>query len=99
MWSWSVRIQPSEQRSFEYKATFALSGAGSESSGAKGSALEPRYLYAQGDLAVFLEDLGAGRREIGDLLERLDRGPSAEILVQIADEAMEILWPNRSVSF
>jgi hypothetical protein len=92
MLTWTVRIQPSDERSFGYKATF--SGAGARS--ADRPALVPRYLYGQGDLAVFLEDLGAPAPRIGSLLDELDGGPSAEISVDIEDEALNNLRNERS---
>ncbi len=99
MWSWKVQIQPSDEQSFEYKATFALSKKGLREGIAEGPVLAPRYLYGQGDLAVFLEDLGAGAPAIGTLIQELNDRPSAEIVVEIAEEAMEILWPGLSRPF
>ena len=96
--SGKIRIQPSEERSFGYKATLSLAGAGGAEA-SRDRVLEPRYLYAQGDLAVFLEDLGARRNEIGDLLDRLDRGGrNAEIVVAVADggTGIESLWCGSS---
>ena len=99
MWSWKVRILPSDEGCFEYMATFSFSGAGSEGGVAERHVLEPRYLYGQGDLAVFLEDLGAGSGAIGVLLEELNDRPNAEIIIEIADEALELLWMQRSQPF
>jgi hypothetical protein len=96
MWSWKVRILPSDEGSFEYMATFSISGAGREGLPAERQVLEPRYLYGQGDLAVFLEDLGAGSGAIGVLLDELNDRPNAEIIVEIGDEALELLWMSRS---
>lgn len=97
MLTWTVRIQPSDERSFGYKATFSHAGAGSARS-ADRPALVPRYLYGQGDLAVFLEDLGAPAARIGSLLDELDGGPSAEISVDIEDEGLKTLQNERSQS-
>ncbi len=95
MLTWTVRIQPSDERSFGYKATFSRAGAvGVRSADRPG--LIPRYLYGQGDLAVFLEDLGAPAPRIGSLLDELDGGPSAEISVDIEDEALNTLQNERS---
>ena len=99
MWSWKVRILPSDAGSFEYMATFSLSGAGPEGLVAERQMLDPKYLYGQGDLAVFLEDLGAGAAAIGLLLEELNDRPNAEIIVEIADEALELLWAGQSQPF
>ena len=95
MLTWTVRIQPSDERSFGYKATFSGEGAGGARS-ADHPVLVPRYLYGQGDLAVFLEDLGAPAPRIGSLLDELDGGPSAEISVDIEDEALNNLRNERS---
>ena len=88
-----VRIQTSDERTFGYKATFS-----SESGvrAADRAVPDPRYLYGQGDLAVFLEDLGASAPRIGSLLDELDGGPSAEIRVDIEDEALNNLRNERS---
>ena len=90
-----VRIQASNERSFGYKATFSRAGAGGARS-ADRPVPDPRYLYGQGDLAVFLEDLGAPAPRIGSLLDELDGGPSAEIRVDIEDEALNNLRNERS---
>lgn len=90
-----VRIQTSDERTFGYKATFSRE----ESGGARPAERpvpDPRYLYGQGDLAVFLEDLGASAPRIGSLLDELDGGPSAEIRVDIEDEALNNLRNERS---
>ena len=49
------------------------------------------YLYGDGDLAVFLEDLGAAAPEIWILLEQLHGRKTAEMMVEVTDEAMEVL--------
>lgn len=90
----TVRIQASDERSFGYKATFSRAGAGARS--ADRPVADARYLYGQGDLAVFLEDLGAPAPRIGSLLDELDGGPSAEISVDIEDEALNNLRNERS---
>jgi hypothetical protein len=99
MWSWKVRILPSDEGSFEYMATFSFSGSDREGLPAERQVLDPRYLYGQGDLAVFLEDLGAGSGAIRVLLEELNDRPNAEIIIEIADEALELLWMERSQPF
>jgi hypothetical protein len=94
MWSWKVRVQPSDEGDFEYMAVFSLTGSVREPRASR-QVLDARYLYGQGDLAVFLEDLGAAPPEIGSLLDELDGRPTAEIVVEIGDEAMEVLWRDR----
>ena len=91
----TVRIQASDERSFGYKATFS-STAASAARTAERPVADPRYLYGQGDLAVFLEDLGAPAPRIGSLLDELDGGPSAEIRVDIEDETLNNLRNERS---
>jgi hypothetical protein len=93
----TVRIQPSDERSYGYKATFSRPGSGGARSTDRPAPF-PRYLYGQGDLAVFLEDLGAPAPRIGSLLDELDGGPSAEIRIDIEDEALKTLQKERSQS-
>jgi len=50
-----------------------------------------QYLYGHGDLAVFLEDLGAQTGEILGLLDRMHGGAVEEISITPTDEAMEVL--------
>ena len=91
---WKVRVQPSDEGDFEYMAVFSIAGSAREKQ-ADRQVLDARYLYGQGDLAVFLEDLGAAPPEIGTLLDELNGRPSAEIEVEIGDEALEVLWHDR----
>ncbi len=86
---WKVRVQPAERAPYEFSATLLLRGAGDA------SALDVSYLYGDGDLAVYLEDLGARVPEICGLLERLRACKSAEIVVEVSDEAMEVLARRR----
>lgn len=90
MLTWTVRIQPSDERTFGYKATFSRPVSGGPRPAQRPSPV-PRYLYGQGDLAVFLEDLGAPAPSIGSLLDELDGRPSAEIRIDIEDEALKTL--------
>jgi len=83
---WKICVQPAEREPFVFRATFVLRRAGCDE-----GVLDARYLYGDGDLAVFLEDLGAGSSEIWGLLERLQGQKTAEILVDVTDEAMEVL--------
>jgi hypothetical protein len=96
MLTWTVRIQPSDERSFGYKATFSRPGTGGPRPPDR--PVVPHYLYGQGDLAVFLEDLGAPAPRIGNLLDELDGRRSAEISVDIEDEALNNLRNERSQS-
>jgi hypothetical protein len=82
---WRIRIQPAGRIPFEFKATLLLNGAGGV------SPLDVSYLYGDGDLAVFLEDLGAVPRAICALIEELRGRAVAEIPVDVSDEAMEVL--------
>ena len=81
---WMVRIQPARLDPFVFKATF-------ERSGTALGLLDARYLYGDGDLAVFLEDLGAGAPAICGLLQSLEARGAAEIAIDITEEAMEVL--------
>ena len=81
---WMVRIQPAQLEPFVFKATF-------ERSGTAVGVLDARYLYGDGDLAVFLEDLGAVAPAIWSLLRSLEARGAAEIAIDITEEAMEVL--------
>lgn len=83
---WKIRVQPAERTPFLFKATFVQRGSDGDE-----SPLEALYLYGGGDLAVLLQDLGAGVPEICGLLQTLEERPSAEIFVDVTDEAMEVL--------
>lgn len=83
---WKIRVQPAERKPFVFKATFVGRGSGGDE-----GALDARYLYGDGDLAVLLEDLGAGVPDICRLLDDLHGKPSAEICVDVSEEAMEVL--------
>lgn len=86
---WKVRVQPSDQTPYQFKATMLLKEAGGAGD------LEVNYLYGDGDLAVFLEDLGAPVPAICVLIEELRGRRTAEILVDVSDEAMEVLSRRR----
>jgi len=89
---WTVRIRPAQREPFVFEATFQ--GAGSSSRGV----LEARYLYGNGDLAVFLEDLGADTPAIWQLLEKLDASANGDIEIAITEEAMEVLVRGKKPS-
>jgi hypothetical protein len=83
---WKIRVQPAERTPFQHKAIFIRRSSGSDE-----TVLEARYLYGDGDLAVLLEDLGAGVPEISRLLDDVHSSQSAEILVDVTEESMEML--------
>jgi hypothetical protein len=83
---WKIRVQTAGHLPFAFKATFVTPSTDIDE-----RALDPRYLYGDGDLAVLLEDLGARAAEICLLLETLQRTQSAEISVDVTEEAMEVL--------
>ena len=86
---WKVRIQPSDQTPYQFKATMLLKGV------AEPGELEVSYLYGDGDLAVFLEDLGAAVPAICILIEQLRGRRTAEIRLDVTEEAMEVLSRRR----
>ena len=88
---WTVRIRPAQREPFVFEATFQ--GAASSR-----GVLEARYLYGNGDLAVFLEDLGADTPAIWQLLEKLDASANGEIEIAITEEAMEVLVRGKKPS-
>jgi len=79
---WTIRISPAGREPFMFVAKFA---------GRDGNVIDARYLYGDGDLAVFLEDLGAAKMGIGQLLDRLNLDRFAEIAIDVTEEAMEVL--------
>lgn len=83
---WKIRVQPAGQTPFAFKATFVTRATDDDE-----RALDSRYLYGDGDLAVLLEDLGARVSEICLLIETLQKTPSAVIDVDVTEEAMEVL--------
>lgn len=88
---WKIRIQPAERTPFVFKATFLQRGSANDE-----HALDVLYAYGDGDLAVLLQDLGADVGEICGLLDTLRERPSAEIMVDVTDEAMEVLSRARA---
>jgi hypothetical protein len=83
---WKIRVQPASVPPFAFKATFVTRATDDDE-----RALDSRFLYGDGDLAVLLEDLGAKAPEICLLIETLRTTPIAEIDVDVTDEAMEVL--------
>jgi hypothetical protein len=71
---------------FAFEATFVVRATDFDE-----RALDSRFLYGDGDLAVLLEDLGAEASQIFGLIETLRTNPSAEIDVDVTEEAMEVL--------
>jgi hypothetical protein len=88
---WKIRVQPAERKPFLHKAIFI-----NRSSGNDETVLEARYLYGDGDLAVLLEDLGAGVPEISQLLDDVHSRQSAEIMVDVTEESMEMLAQHQT---
>lgn len=86
---WRIQVQPAERKPFEFKATLRISSGDA-------SPLDVSYLYGDGDLAVFLEDMGAAPPAICGLLDELRGRAVAEILVEVSDEAMEVLTHRAS---
>ncbi len=82
-----IRIRGSDQQPFKYTAAFIWGD-----SGAPATPLGPADLYAEGDLAAYLEDWGADRKDIMSLLANLEKTPAAEIAVVLTDEQFELLW-------
>lgn len=82
-----IRVCGSDQQPFKYSAAFVWA-----ESGAPATSLGPADLYAEGDLAAYLEDWGADREDIMDLLASLENTPAAEIAVVLTDEQLELLW-------
>ena len=83
---WKIRVQPAGRMPFAFKATFVARATDRDE-----RSLDSRYLYGDGDLAVLLEDLGAEVSEICGLIEALQKTQSAEIDVDVTEEAMEVL--------
>jgi hypothetical protein len=83
---WKIRVQPAERTPFVFKATFLRPDSAKDE-----RALDDLYAYGDGDLAVLLQDLGAGVGDICGLLDTLQQRKSAEIMVDVTDEAMEVL--------
>ena len=83
---WKIRVQPANVSPFAFKATFVGRVTDRDE-----RALDSRYLYGDGDLAVLLDDLGAQASEIFRLIEALRLSQSAEIQVDVTEEAMEVL--------
>ena len=81
-----IRVEGSDVRPFQYSTTFVLDGLAPSS-----SPLEAHYLYGDGDLAVFLEDLGIDVPVILRLLNRLTEEGSAEAPVSVPAEVLEVL--------
>jgi hypothetical protein len=90
---WKVRIKSSAPEPFKYRATFVWDEAG-----ARLTPLLAADLYAEGDLAVYLEEFGADRNDISALLDCLETGSDAEIVVRPPEELLEVLWKDLSRS-
>jgi hypothetical protein len=84
--NWKIRVQSADCTPFAFKATFVGGKTGRDE-----NALDVRYAYGDGDLAVLLEDLGAGAPDICRLISALHERASAVIEVEVSEEAMEVL--------
>jgi hypothetical protein len=81
-----IQVRQTTAKPFHYSATIVLDGFT-----AAASPLESHYSYGDGDLAVFLEDLGVEVPAILLLLDRLTEAGSAEAPVNVAPEFLEVL--------
>ncbi len=81
-----IQVRQTAVRPFHYAATLVLEGLTAEA-----SPLESHYSYGDGDLAVFLEDMGVEVPAILLLLNRLMEEGSAETPVDVAPEFLEVL--------
>ena len=84
---WKVQVRDTARQPFKYHVTFVW-----DSSGARLTPLLAADLYAEGDLAVYLEDFGADREDISDLLDGLQSTRDSEIVVRPSEELLEVLW-------
>jgi hypothetical protein len=84
---WKVQVRGSAPKPFKYRVTFVW-----DESGERLTPLLAADLYAEGDLAVYLEDFGADPREISLLLDDLETTREAEIGICPPDELLEVLW-------
>lgn len=82
----SIRVQGSDVEPFRFSTTIVLEGLAAAS-----NPLEAHYMYGEGDLAVFLEDLGIEASIILLLLSRVSRDGSAEVPVTMPAELLEVL--------
>jgi hypothetical protein len=81
-----IRVEGSSVRPFQYSTSFVLEGLPAAS-----SPLETHHLYGDGDLAVFLEDLGIDVPMILLLLSTLTEEGAAEAPVSVPREVLEVL--------
>jgi hypothetical protein len=84
---WKVQVRGSAPKPFKYHVTFVC-----DSSGARLTPLLAADLYAEGDLAVYLEDFGAERQDISTLLDGVQAARDCEIVVRPSEELLEVLW-------
>jgi hypothetical protein len=84
---WKVQVRGSAPKPFKYHVTFVW-----DSSGARLTPLLAADLYAEGDLAVYLEDFGADRQDISTLLDGVQDSRDCEIVVRPSEELLEVLW-------
>ena len=75
----SVHVAGSTRSPFKYCATFVWNEPAAR------PAPPAAYLYAEGDLAAFLEDCGANVAEISALLDGLEEAPGRDFSVALKD--------------
>lgn len=86
---WKVQVRSSAPKPFKYHVTFVW-----DESGAHLTPLVAANLYAEGDLAVYLEDFGAERGDISSLLDSLAATSNGQIVVRPPEELLEVLWAS-----
>ena len=84
---WKVRVGESARVPFKYHVSFVW-----DEPAANLAPLRGADFYAEGDLAVYLEDFGADRSEISALLDTLELAQDGEIVVRPTEELLEVLW-------
>ena len=82
-----MQVRGAAPKPFKYHVTFVW-----DSSGARLTPLLAANLYAEGDLAVYLEDFGADRQDISALLDGVQDARDCEIVVRPSEELLEVLW-------
>jgi hypothetical protein len=85
----SVHVAGTTRRPFKYCATFVW-----DEPATRPSPPPMVYLYAEGDLAAFLEDCGGNLSEIAALLDSLEAAPDANISVTPRD-GLSSAYPKR----
>jgi hypothetical protein len=89
----TMRVEGSMVGPFQYSTTFVVDGPAESM-----SPLTAHHLYGDGDLAVFLEDIGITVPLILRTLNQLKTHGSAQATVRVRREMLEVLSGHRSVS-